>query len=221
MTDETVWTIVVAGGSGQRFGAPKQYEQLGHVRVLDHARAAASAASHGVVVVVPPADVAREGGVAGGATRSESVRNGLAAVPPEATIVCVHDAARPFALPELFHAVVAAVHQGADAAVPGIAVADTIKRIDAGGRVVDTPPRAELVAVQTPQAFRAAALRAAHATGGDATDDAALVELAGGVVVVVPGDPENRKITTPDDLAWARDRIAGRTADTTVTGTGA
>jgi 2-C-methyl-D-erythritol 4-phosphate cytidylyltransferase len=220
-TDETVWTIVVAGGSGQRFGAPKQYEHLGHARVVDHARAAAAAASHGVVVVVPSADADREGGVAGGSTRSGSVRNGLAAVPPEATIVCVHDAARPFALPELFRAVIAAVHRGADAAVPGLAVTDTIKRIDAAGRVIDTLPRAELVAVQTPQAFRADVLRAAHATGGDATDDAALVEAAGATVVVVPGDPENRKITTPDDLAWARDRMAGRTAGTSVTGTGA
>jgi len=93
----------------------------------------------------------------------------------------------------------------ADAAVPGVAVADTIKRVDAEGRVVETPQRATLVAVQTPQAFRAEVLREAHALGKDATDDAALVEENGGRVVVVAGEPTNRKITDREDLAWARD----------------
>ncbi|MCB0956580.1 MAG: 2-C-methyl-D-erythritol 4-phosphate cytidylyltransferase, partial [Ilumatobacter sp.] len=86
-----VWTIVVAGGSGRRFGGMKQYERLGGRRVLDWAVAAARAAGDGVVVVVPEDDAAREGGVAGGATRSQSVRNGLAAVPADAAIICVHD----------------------------------------------------------------------------------------------------------------------------------
>ncbi len=202
---ENVWTIVVAGGAGSRMGRPKQYEQIGSRRVIDHAAAAARAVSDGVVVVVPAADVVTEGGVAGGATRSDSVRAGLATVPPTATIICVHDAARPFASAELFTAVIAAISDGADAAVPGIAVTDTIKRIDADGIVVETPPRSALVAVQTPQAFRASVLRAAHASGRDATDDAALVELCGGRVVVVAGDQNNRKITHPDDLAWARE----------------
>jgi len=147
--------------------------------------------------------------VAGGTTRSESVRAGLAAVPAEATIVCVHDAARPFASRLLFDAVIAAVAAGADAAIPGVPVTDTIKRIDDGNVVVETPPRSSLVAVQTPQAFRAAVLRAAHATGCDATDDAALVELGGGRVVVVPGELTNRKITHPDDLEWARRHVTG------------
>ncbi len=205
---EIVWTIVVAGGSGTRFGGPKQYEQLGSQRVLDRSVAAARAAGAGVVIVVPPSDAEREGGVAGGTTRSESVRAGLAHVPAEATVVCVHDAARPFADSGVFERVVAAVHAGADAAIPGVAVTDTIKQIDAEGTVVHTPQRSELMAVQTPQAFRASALRAAHAAGGDATDDAALVEAAGGRVVVVAGDPANRKITDPDDLRWARERVA-------------
>jgi 2-C-methyl-D-erythritol 4-phosphate cytidylyltransferase len=199
-----VWTIVVAGGSGARIGCAKQYEVVGSQRVLDHAVAAARAASDGVVIVVPSDDAVAEGGVAGGATRSESVRAGLAAVPNDATIVCVHDAARPFASSTLFEAVIDAVRNGADGAVPGVAVADTIKRIDAHNIVVETPPRSSLVAVQTPQAFRASSLRAAHAAGGDATDDAALVEAAGCRVVVVDGEPINRKITHPDDLAWAR-----------------
>jgi len=178
---------------------------VGSRRVIDHAADTAREVSDGVVLVVPEADVAVEGGVAGGATRSESVRAGLDAVPTEATIICVHDAARPFASAALFSSVIGAIVDGADGAVPGVAVPDTIKRVDADGRVVETPQRATLVAVQTPQAFRAEALREAHALGKDATDDAALVEQLGGRVVVVPGEPANRKITDREDLVWARD----------------
>ena len=206
--DEVVWTVVVAAGSGRRFGGPKQYEQLGASRILDVAVTTARDAGHGVVVVVPAADADREGGIAGADTRSGSVRAGLAAVPPEATIVCVHDAARPFASAALFAAVIDAVRSGADGAVPGVPVTDTIKRVAADGAVVETLPRPELVAVQTPQAFRAGVLRAAHAGGAEATDDAALVEAAGGRVVVVAGDPDNRKVTDAADLAWARERAA-------------
>lgn len=203
---------MVAGGSGTRFGGPKQYETLGSQRVVDWSMAAARAASDGVVLVVPAADAEREGGVAGGASRSESVRAGLAHVPAEATIVCVHDGARPFASTELFHRVIDAVANGADAAIPGVAVADTIKQVDRHGVVVHTPERASLTAVQTPQAFRAEALRAAHAAGSEATDDAALVEAANGRVVVVAGDADNRKITDPADLQWARERVTGGVA---------
>jgi len=216
-TTECVWTVVVGGGTGTRFGGPKQYEPLGRRRVLDHAVDTALAAGDGVVVVLPEADADREGAVVGGVTRSESVRNGLAAVPMSATIICVHDAARPFASEALFAAVVAAVADGADGAIPGVPVTDTIKLVatsatgDRGRAVESTPPRDRLVAVQTPQAFRAAVLRAAHASGLDATDDAALVERAGGTVVVVPGEVDNRKITHPDDLRWARERIGGAT----------
>jgi 2-C-methyl-D-erythritol 4-phosphate cytidylyltransferase len=202
-----VWTIVVGGGTGERFGSAKQYETIGDVRIIDLARAAAEACSDGVVVVVPAADVEREQGVAGGATRSASVRSGLAAVPAHADIICVHDAARPLASTDLFRSVIDAVAGGADGAVPGVPVTDTIKVVEHDGpsvTVMSTPARESLVAVQTPQAFRAALLRAAHASGRDATDDAALVELAGGRVVVVPGDVTNRKITDWDDLEWAR-----------------
>jgi 2-C-methyl-D-erythritol 4-phosphate cytidylyltransferase len=203
---EHIWTIVVGGGSGRRFGTAKQYEVLGDARVIDRSVAVAQEVSDGVVVVVPPEDAVREGAVAGGATRSESVRAGLAVIPSDATIVCVHDAARPLASADLYRRTIAAVSKGADAAVPALAVADTIKVV-ADGVVVSTPDRASLVAVQTPQAFRATALRAAHARGGDATDDAALVEALGGVVVVVDGEARNRKITVPDDLEWARRQI--------------
>lgn len=199
---------MVGGGSGARFGRPKQYESLGDERVIDRSRRVAEAASDGVVLVVPAADARREGGVAGGVSRSASVRAGLAAVPDDVDIVCVHDAARPFASVELYERVIAAVAGGADAAVPAIAVADTIKVVDESGMVVATPDRSTLVAVQTPQAFRRAALVGAHVGAGDATDDAALVEAAGGRVVVVEGDVDNRKITVPADLEWAR-RVVG------------
>jgi 2-C-methyl-D-erythritol 4-phosphate cytidylyltransferase len=232
-----VWTIVVAGGSGTRFGdvVPKQFLELGGVRLIDWALAAASAACDGVIVVLPAAHLdsapaglgagaeapttpdgsgtadatSRAAGrriivVAGGATRAGSVRAGLAAVPDDAEIIVVHDAARPLARTELFERVVAAVRGGADGAVPGVPVADTIKRVDpTEGRVVETLDRPALRAIQTPQAFAAAVLRAAHAGGADATDDAALVEAAGGRVVVVDGDPANLKVTGPDDLVAA------------------
>ncbi len=197
---------MVGGGSGQRFGTLKQYERLDERRVIDHARASAEEICDGVVVVVPAVDAVRERGVAGGATRSESVRAGLAAVPDDATIICVHDAARPFATPELFRRVIEAVTAGADGAIPGVAVTDTIK-IVADGEVVSTPDRSSLVAVQTPQAFRADILRRAHHGGDASTDDAALVERIGGRVVVVAGEPRNRKITHPDDLEWARRQL--------------
>ncbi|MEM8620147.1 MAG: IspD/TarI family cytidylyltransferase [Actinomycetota bacterium] len=205
---ERVWTIVVAGGSGSRFGAPKQYAALGDERVIDRSRAVAQRASTGVVVVVPAADAEREQGVAGGDTRTASVGNGIAAVPTEATIICVHDAARPLADVDVYERVIAGVRAGADGVIPVVPVVDTIKVVD-GDRVVETPTRERLVAVQTPQAFRAEALRAAYAGAIDAaSDDAALVEQCGGVVRVVPGSDDARKITHPDDLAWARRRVA-------------
>jgi 2-C-methyl-D-erythritol 2,4-cyclodiphosphate synthase/2-C-methyl-D-erythritol 4-phosphate cytidylyltransferase len=195
---------------------------LGDRRVLDWCVAAAEAASDGVVVVVPAVDATREGAIAGGATRSDSVRAGLALVPSNATIVCVHDGARPFASSDLFAAVVAAVIGGADAAVPGVPVSDTIKQVDEAGAVVGTPARSGLRAVQTPQAFRADVLRRAHAGVGEATDDAALVEAAGGRVVVVAGEEHNRKITDPNDLRLARQQVEGNamTASTTRVGQG-
>ena len=205
-----VWAIVVAGGSGSRFGhdVPKQFATLGGLRLLDWALFAAGAACTGVVAVLPTAhlDATLPVGVvavAGGTTRSRSVRAGLAAVPPEAEIVVVHDAARPLASEALFERVIGAVRDGADGAVPGVPVPDTVKRVNAAGQVVETPDRATLRAVQTPQAFAAAVLRRAHAAGGDATDDAALVEAIGGSVVVVEGDPANLKVTGQDDLARA------------------
>jgi 2-C-methyl-D-erythritol 4-phosphate cytidylyltransferase len=218
-----VWTIVVAGGTGQRFGGQKQFQNLGGKKVVEWAVERARGVSDGVVLVVPrgflvtdaPHEVTEV--VEGGATRTASVRNGLARVPISAHIVCVHDAARPFASRDLFTRVVDAVRAGADAAIPGVDVVDTIKIVetDEMGRevVLSTPRRDTLRAVQTPQAFSAKALREAHAralaTGHESTDDAGLIENAGGYVVVVAGDVNNRKITTPDDYEWAQRLVAG------------
>jgi 2-C-methyl-D-erythritol 4-phosphate cytidylyltransferase len=223
----STWTIVVAAGVGTRFAdrsggdEPKQYRPLAGLRVLDHSLVPAHAVSDGVVLVVAPdrmADEARVAGevapgtvvVAGAATRSGSVRCGLDVVPVDAEVVVVHDAARPLATVDLFRSVIGAVTGvGADGAVPGVEVTDTIKQV-AGEVVVGTLDRASLVAVQTPQAFRAVALRAAHAAGPEGTDDASLVEADGGRVVVVPGDPDNRKITVAEDLDAAERVLARR-----------
>jgi 2-C-methyl-D-erythritol 4-phosphate cytidylyltransferase len=164
----------------------------------------------GVVVVVPEGQVHEVHEVAGGQTRSESVRRGLAAVPDEATIVCVHDAARPFASAVVYQRVIGAVVDGNDGAVPGVPVTDTIKQVNSSDVIIATPQRATLRAVQTPQAFRASTLRRAHEHDAEGTDDAALVEAVGGTVLVVPGDEMNRKITTRDDLDWARAHAHGQ-----------
>jgi 2-C-methyl-D-erythritol 4-phosphate cytidylyltransferase len=171
-----------------------------------------------VVIAVPVdrvnADVPREAGVtprqtgdiervAGGASRSESVRNALA-VAPDADIVVIHDAARPFASAELFRECIAAVEAGADGAVAAAPVTDTIKEADDGGRVIRTLDRSHLWSIQTPQAFRADVLR--RALEGDvaaATDDASLVEALGGDVRIVEAPASNFKITWPEDLARA------------------
>jgi 2-C-methyl-D-erythritol 4-phosphate cytidylyltransferase len=197
------WAIVVAAGRGTRFGGPKQYETVGGRRVLDWSVAAARSVSAGVVLVVPPAaasvdEPSVDCTVVGGTTRSDSVRAGLAAVPAEATVVLVHDAARPLASVQLFAAVVEAVHAGADAVVPAVAVVDALR--SRKGHPVD---REQLLAVQTPQGFRAAALRAAHVGSPQATDDAALVEAAGGRLVIVDGERSNLKVTEPMDLILA------------------
>jgi len=208
-----VWSIVVAGGSGRRFGELKQFALLEGRPVVERAVQACRPFSAGVVLVVPAGTTDEYGAdiaVTGGDTRAGSVRCGLAVVPPSAEVILVHDAARPLASPHLFDAVITAVTQGGDAAaIPGLAVSDTIKRVDAAHRVTATLDRTELVAVQTPQAFRADVLRRAHDAGDEATDDAALVEALGATVRVVPGERDNMKITTPADLRAAGHLLAG------------
>lgn len=208
-----VWTVVVAAGTGTRFGSAKQYVEIAGRRTIDWSLDAARSVSDGVVVVVPPEHVdepldGADAVVAGGPTRSASVRNGLAAVPSAAVIVLVHDAARPAASPALFVSVVDAVRSGADAVVPGVDVTDTLRRRSGG--VVD---RDELVAVQTPQGFAAAVLRAAHAVGTEATDDASVVEARGAHVAVVPGESTNVKLTHPADLVALEATLSSRRSE--------
>ena len=205
----SVAAVVVAAGQGQRFGGPKQFAVLNHDTVTAHSVRAARSVAERVVLVVPQnyqgngegADVV----VVGGLTRAASVRAGLEQC-GDADVIVVHDAARPMATSSLFSSVVDAVTAGADGAIPGIPISDTVKRIRPEGTlmVVDaTVEREELVSVQTPQAFARDVLIRAHANGGDATDDAVLVEALGGRVVVVAGEVDNVKITVPGDLARA------------------
>ena len=206
---DRVWAVVVAGGSGTRFGRAKQFSLLAGQTVAERSVAACRPAAGGVVLVVPDGYLGRDHGadvvVTGGSTRSASVRCGLAAVPAAAEVVLVHDAARPLAAPSLFGSVLQALNDPSVAgAVCALPVADTLKRVDGSlETITGTVNREGLMAVQTPQAFRADVLRRAHATGDDATDDAALVEALGATVRVVPGDPRNIKLTTPADLAFA------------------
>ncbi|MCU1426786.1 MAG: 2-C-methyl-D-erythritol 4-phosphate cytidylyltransferase [Actinomycetia bacterium] len=201
------FTVVVAAGGGARFGTAKQFVRLAGVTVVERAIAVATEATDGVVVVLPadtewrPAPPVLH--AVGGATRSDSVRAGLDLVPDDVDIVAVHDAARPLATSALFAAVIDAVRRGADGAIPVLPIVDTVKRVD-GDRILETVARDDLVVVQTPQAFRLDVLRAAHASGGVDTDDAALAEAVGGNIVSVPGDPRNVKLTVAYDLEFLR-----------------
>ncbi|HTO26858.1 MAG TPA: 2-C-methyl-D-erythritol 4-phosphate cytidylyltransferase [Gaiellaceae bacterium] len=213
----SVWAILVAAGRGDRLGLdqPKAFAKLGEdpllaepLRRLDDCEWVDA-----IVVVAPPGWeepailLAEELGcgkvsacVPGGETRADSVRAGLAEVPEDALVVLVHDAARPLLPEEVVERVLAPLSEGWDGAVPGLPVADTLKRVGGDGAVAETVARDGLWAVQTPQAFVAETLRAAAAGGGDATDCAGLVEARGGRVKVVEGDPRLLKVTTAADL---------------------
>ncbi|MET9329148.1 2-C-methyl-D-erythritol 4-phosphate cytidylyltransferase [Tsukamurella sp. NPDC003166] len=211
----TVVALVPAAGQGTRLGRsiPKAFVEL-HGRPLLTWAVDGLFASGVVdeVVVMVPQDmvdgarplVPRARVVVGGAERTDSVRAGLA-VAGSAVTVLVHDAARPLTPPAMIERVVDAVRAGASAVIPVLPVVDTVKRVDADGVVLGTVDRADLRAVQTPQGFAAAALLAAYAAapGALATDDAGLVERAGGSVVTVAGDPLAMKITTAFDLRVA------------------
>jgi 2-C-methyl-D-erythritol 4-phosphate cytidylyltransferase len=202
--------LLVAAGSGERLGAgrPKAFVELAGRPMLAWSIAALRAAGVAEIVVALPDGVeALEGMrcVPGGATRSASVLAALAAAPPSRSVI-VHDAARPLVEPELFTRVLAALAD-ADCAIAAARVSDTIKEAGADLAVTATLDRSRLWSVQTPQAFRREALERALAVGEEllarATDDAWLVELAGGTVRVVESGPENFKITTPHDLRLA------------------
>jgi 2-C-methyl-D-erythritol 4-phosphate cytidylyltransferase len=222
--------LLVAAGSGERLGAgrPKAFVDLAGRPMLAWSLAAVRAAGIvDVVVAAPPETVGADGrvvvagdeialggavAVAGGATRSESVRAALAAA-PAADAVVVHDAARPLVTPEHFTATLGALAD-ADCAIAAARVTDTVKDAGPDGLVTATLDRARLWAIQTPQAFRRAALESALGAGDEvlaqATDDAWLVERTGGRVRVVESTPANFKVTTPHDLRIAAHLLADR-----------
>src|SRR3954452_10176834 len=212
----SVWAIVAAAGRGDRLGAdrPKAFVGLGgRVLLAESLERLDSCPRIDAIVVAAPTgweepaillaeELAADKGVsviAGGATRSASVEAALAEVADDANAVLVHDAARPLVTDAVVERLLDALAAGWDGAFRRLSLADTVKRAE-DGRVVETLERAQLAAVQTPQAFRAEALRSAYAVGGDATDCAALVEAQGGRVTVVEGDPRLVKVTTRQDL---------------------
>ncbi|MEU6699882.1 2-C-methyl-D-erythritol 4-phosphate cytidylyltransferase [Pseudonocardia sp. NPDC046786] len=218
MSGSPVVAVLPAAGSGVRLGAgvPKAFVEVGGVPMLVRAvdGLLGSGVVDHVVVVVPAEQVHDAVGllpgrpvtvVPGGADRTASVAAGLAATPPHAEVVLVHDAARPLTPAGVVRRVVGAVRAGAPAVVPVLPVTDTVKTVDPAGTVLSTVDRSMLRAVQTPQGFRARELRLAYASGPDpATDDAGLVEALGEPVATVAGDPLAFKVTTGWDL-----RIAG------------
>jgi 2-C-methyl-D-erythritol 4-phosphate cytidylyltransferase len=207
--------IVAAAGRGDRLGAgTKAFVPCAGRPLLDWSVDALGAVCDRVVVAVPAGDEDRAPDrVAGGASRSESVLIAVGAA-PEAKAYAVHDAARPLVTPELVERCVAALERGFEGAVAAAPVTDTVKEVESGGRVVRTLDRSSLWAAQTPQAFRAEALRSALAVGREAlaaaTDDASLVESAGGSVTVVEAPPENIKVTRPIDLARVEAALSAR-----------
>jgi 2-C-methyl-D-erythritol 4-phosphate cytidylyltransferase len=210
--------LLVAAGSGERLGAsrPKAFVTLAGRPMLEWSVEALRAAGLSeVIVALPAGESAPSGcvGVPGGRTRSESVRAALTAA-GEGDVV-VHDAARPLVPASLFREALAAL-AGADCAVAAAPMTDTVKEAGPDHRVVATLDRSRLWAIQTPQAFRRAALERALDVGDDvlaqATDDAWLVERAGGGVVVVPSPPSNFKVTTPHDLQVAELLLSSRSS---------
>jgi 2-C-methyl-D-erythritol 4-phosphate cytidylyltransferase len=216
----SVWAILAAAGSGERLGAnrPKAFVRLGDRPLLGESleRLDASDWIDAIVVAAPPGWeepailLAEELGcgkvsasVAGGRTRAESVRAGMREVPEDAAVVLVHDAARPLVTDDVIERVLTALSDGWDGAIPGLPVADTVKRVEAD-QVIETVERSSLRTVQTPQAFVAATLRQALLRGpepqGGWTDCSAAVEAQGGRVKVVSGDVRLVKVTDRSDL---------------------
>ena len=230
MTEPRTAVLVPAAGRGERLGpgAPKALRHLGGVPMLVHAvRALAASRSVDIVVVAAPADdvdevsamLADQGEsaeviiVSGGETRQGSVARALIALPDDVDVVLVHDAARPLIPVKLVSAVVTAVRGGHAAVVPGLAVVDTIKRVNPENDVEGTIDRSTLRAIQTPQGFTRAVLQQAHAQAeDDATDDAGLVERMGIPVHVIPGHEEAFKVTRPFDVLVAEAVLARRRA---------
>ncbi|MHA6623875.1 IspD/TarI family cytidylyltransferase [Pseudonocardia sichuanensis] len=205
--DGPIWAVVLAGGAARRFGdRPKQFERVGGMRMVDRTVAAARRTCDGVALVLPPGhewtgepvDALAEGGD----HQSESLRAGLATVPADAAVAVVADPAHPLASDALFRSVIAAVRDGADAAVPVVPILEVVQRVG-GGRVLETLPKDDLVLTQTPQAFRAEVLRDVHADRPRPVENSGLLVERGYRVVTVAGDVRNVHVTTRAELAIA------------------
>ena len=209
--------IVPAGGSGERLGAagPKAFVALGGRPLMEWSLEVLRGVCDRVVVAVPPGHERPPDLVAGGESRSASVRNALAAA-PEATVAVVHDAARPLVTREIVETCLAALRPGVDGAIAAAPMTDTVKEAGPDRRVIRTLDRSVLWRIQTPQVFRADVLREAldtHETAlAEAPDDAALVEEVGGTVRVVDSPPENLKVTRASDLSIAEALLRARAA---------
>lgn len=208
--------IIAAGGSGERLGAgkPKAFAVLGGRAMVEWSYDALAAVCDRVVVAAPPDhQVAGPWSlVAGGDSRSASVRSAALAA-PEASVYVVHDAARPLVTPELVQRCLDALQPGVDGAVAAAPMTDTVKETAPDGRVLHTLDRSALWRIQTPQVFRAAILREAldrdPSALAAASDDASLVEEVGGTVHVVEAPPQNIKVTSEPDLRVAEALLAG------------
>ena len=226
-----VAAVIAAGGAGTRMTSaiPKQFLELAGKPILLHTveRVVSLKNVIQVVIVLPAKQISPARAllrrqewrvpircVGGGATRQESVHRGVSHAATKADVVLVHDAVRPLCDPEIMQRVLEAAWQ-TGGAVPGLPATETIQRVSRGGRVLATPPREQLYAIQTPQCFRAGILRTAlqraHKAGFLGTDESSVVRWAGHPVVVVPGSPANIKITRPLDLEIAELLVSGGT----------
>jgi 2-C-methyl-D-erythritol 4-phosphate cytidylyltransferase len=207
--------IVPAGGSGERLGSerPKAFVVLGGRPLLEWSVEVLASTCDRVVIAVPVGHEEDPDRVRGGESRSESVRNALLAA-PEATVVVVHDAARPLVTRTLVERCLAALEPGVDGAIAAAPMTDTVKEAAPDGRVLRTLDRSSLWRIQTPQVFRAEVLRRAldrdPAALAAATDDARLVEEVGGTVRVVEAPPDNIKVTSDSDLRVAEALLRDR-----------
>lgn len=207
--DQETWAVVLAGGSGHRFGGPKQFQMLGGKRLIDHSLDAARATCDGVVLVVP-------GGVwhgdsvdvvtAGGTSHFESACRGVEATPLTADAILIVTVSHPLASVDLFNRVLGALAPELDAVMPAAPLPDALKSVESH-QVVHSVDKVALVAAQTPSVFRASTLRSAlteaQAAGTEAPEELELIERVGGAIGVVEGEPTNLHITTPQDLRMA------------------
>ena len=208
LVEGSVWGVVYAAGTGQRFGGHKQFERIGGARLVDRCLAALAPVCDHLVVVLP-ASVAWDGpavaaAVTGGATNPESVRAGVAAVADDAAVIVLHSPSHPLASATLVRRVVQHLGTGVDGACAIAPLHDALRRLDDQGNIVEVLPKANVVSIQMPLAFRAGVLRAALASDTSGSDAQSIVERHGGRIGTIVGEATNIHVTTRDELEMAR-----------------